>query len=68
MAFSSSWKHNLLACHHFSYIQIEEVTVEDGLNNTSNDGNDIIELFEIVSVDPVENIKSSVCSQGKKIV
>ena len=60
MAFSSSWKHNLLACHHFSYIQIEEVTVEDGLNNTSNDSDDVVEAFEVESVDPVEDVESTV--------
>ena len=38
------------------------------MNNTSNDGNDIIELFEVVSVDPVEDVEAAVGSKSKEIV
>ena len=55
-----SWKHNLLSRHHLGYIEIEEVAVEDGLDNTSDNSNDVVELFEVVSVDPVENVKSPI--------
>lgn len=37
----------------FGDVQIEEVTVKDGLNDTSNDGNHVIESFRVVTVDPV---------------
>ena len=57
-----------LALENFGNVQIEEVTVEDGLNTASNDGNDIIEAFKVVSVDPVENVKSTVRSKSKQIM
>jgi len=62
------WENNLLSCHHLSDVQIEEVTIEDGLDNSSNNCNDIIELLVIVSEDPVEDVESAVGTQSEEIV
>jgi len=58
----------LLALQHLGDVQIEEVAVQDRLNDASHNCDDIVEALEIVSVDPVENVKPSVRSQGKEIV
>lgn len=35
----------------FSYIQIEEIAVQDSLNDTSKDGNQVVVAFTHISVD-----------------
>lgn len=37
----------------FSYVQVEEIAVEDSLNTSGNNGNEIKESFKVVTVDPV---------------
>ena len=44
----------LYGSHTFSDIQIEEIAIQDGLHNTSNDCNNVKESLEVVTVDPVE--------------
>jgi hypothetical protein len=39
----------------FSYIQIEEIAIQDGLNDASDDGNQIVMAFSHVPVDLKEN-------------
>merc|ERR1712166_315554 len=65
---SSLHNYFVLALYNLGDVEIKEVGVQNRLNNSGNDRDDIIEALEIVSVDPVENIESSVCAQGKKIV
>jgi len=57
---SLSWKHNLLARHHLGHVQVEEVAVQNRLDNTGHDSNDVIEAFEMVAVDPVEDVEGTV--------
>lgn len=49
-------------------IQIEEITVQDGLHNSSNDSDEVKEAFKVVSVDPVQEVQSSVGAQGEQVV
>lgn len=52
----------------FCYIQIEEITVEDGLNNASNNGNHIEEALKVEPPYPVDEVQRSVESQEKQVV
>ena len=52
----------------FSDIQVEEVTVKSCLDTSSNNGDKVIEPFIVVSVDPVNDVQSSVGTQGKQIM
>ena len=49
----------------FGDVEVEEITIENRLNNSSNDGNPIDETFGVVTIDPVENVEKSIDSQGK---
>lgn len=51
---SLGWQFQLSAFENSSDVQIEEVTVEGGLNNSSHNGNKVQVVFTIVTVDPVE--------------
>lgn len=52
----------------FSDIQVEEVTVKSCLDTSSNNGDKVIEPFIVVSVDPVNDVQSSVGTQGKQVM
>ena len=52
----------------FSYIQVEEVAVKCCLYTSSYDGNKVIESLKIVSIDPIDNVQSTVGTKGKQIV
>lgn len=52
----------------FCYIQIEEITVENGLNDPSDNGNHVEESFEVEPPYPVNEVQSSVESQEKQVV
>lgn len=52
----------------FCYIQIEEITVEDGLNNPSNNGDHVKEALKVEPPYPVDEVQSSVESQEKQVV
>ena len=62
------WKNNLFSCHDFCDVEIEEVTVEDGLDNSGHDSDDVIETLEVEAVDPVENVESAVGAEREEIV
>lgn len=52
----------------FCYIQIEEITVEDGLNNPSDNGDHVKEALKVKPPYPVDEVQSSVESQEKQVV
>ena len=62
------WKNNLFSCHDFCDVEIEEVTVEDGLDDPGHDSDDVIETLEVEAVDPVENVESAVGAEREEIV
>lgn len=43
-----------------SDVQVEEISVENGLHDSSNNRNWVEEALSVVSVDPVENVEESV--------
>ena len=51
----------------FGDVEIEEVAVEDGLDATSNDSNQIEKAFEVEAVNPVEEIESTVRTYKREI-
>jgi len=57
MCLSLGRKLKFLAFENFSDVQVEEVAVEDGLNNTSDNGNPILETLSVVAVNPVEDVE-----------
>ena len=52
----------------FSNVQVEKVAIQDSLNTTCYYRNQIKETFEIVSVNPVENVQSTVGTKCKQIM
>lgn len=52
----------------FCYIQIEEITVEDGLHHSSNNGNHVKESLKIEPPYPVDEVQGSVESQEEQVV
>ena len=65
---ASGWKDYLFSRHDLGYVEIEEVAVEDGLNNSSHNRNDIIKAFVVVAVDPIEDVKAAIRAQSEEIV
>jgi len=63
-----SWKHNLLPSHDLGHVQVEEVAVEDSLDNSCDNCDDIIESFEVVAVNPVEDVESAVGTESKQVM
>ena len=63
-------KLELLALEDFVVVDIEEVAVEDGLNDTGDDGDPLCLVvgFGGVSVDPVGDVEETVDAQGKQVV
>jgi len=57
-----------LSLQYLSDVEIEEVAVEDGLDATGYDGDDVIERFRVVSVDPVEDVEPPVGAKGEQVV
>jgi len=53
---------------HSSDIEIEEIGIENGLNDTSDDGDRIEECLRVVAIDPVENIQRTIGAEGEKIM
>lgn len=49
-------------------VKIEEVGVEDGLDNSGDNGDRVEEALGVVSVDPVEDVEESVGTEGKEVV
>ena len=65
---SLGWKHDLLAGHHFGHVQVEEVAVKHGLDDTGHNSDDVIEAFEVVAVDPVEDVERAVGAKSEEVV
>jgi len=65
---SLCWKRKLLALENFSDVQVEEVTIQDGLHDTSNDGDQVKEAFKVVSPDPVDQVEGTVAAECEQIV
>jgi len=49
-------------------VKVKEVAVQNGLYTASHYCDDIIEVFCVVAVDPVDNVESSVRSKSKQIM
>ena len=49
-------------------IQVEKVAVKNRLNNAGQDGDKIIEILGIVTVDPVEDVESTIGAQSEQVV
>lgn len=58
----------LLPLDDFGDVKIEEVAVEDGLNATGHDGDNVIKAFCVVSVDPVDDVEGPVGSECEQVV
>lgn len=54
------WQGHGFSLHNLRHIQVKEVTVEDRLDDSGDYGNDVIEAFEVIAIDPVENIECSI--------
>lgn len=52
----------------FGDIEVEEITVEDCLDQASNDGDEVKEALEVVAPDPVEEIECTVDTQCKQVM
>lgn len=52
----------------FGNIQVEEVAVKCCLYASSYNGNKVIESLKIVSVDPIDDVQSTVSTKCKQIV
>lgn len=52
----------------FGDVEIEEITVEDGLYHPRNDSDLVIEILCVVAPDPVGNVESTVEAQEEKVV
>lgn len=52
----------------FSYVQVEEITIEYCLHTASNDSDQVKEALKVVSVDPVKEVQGAVGAQGKQVV
>ena len=57
-----------LALENLRDVQIEEIAVEDGLDTAGDDGDDVVESLEVVSVDPVEDVEATVGAESEEIV
>jgi len=58
----------LLALQDFGHVKIEEITVEDRLDNSGKDGNQIIVVLADVAINPIQNVQGSIRSERKQIV
>ena len=62
------WKLEFLSLQNFCDVEIEEVTIEDSLDTSGHDSNDVIEAFSIVSVHPVEDVETTIGAESKQVV
>lgn len=58
----------LLPAPTFGHIQVEEVTVEDGLYHSRHHCNLVIEILSLVSPDPVSQVERPVQPQEEQVV
>ena len=50
----------LFSLEDFGDVKIEKVAVKNCLDASGDDGNDVVESLVVVSVDPVEDVKTTV--------
>jgi len=62
------WQLQFLALQHFGNVKIEEITVQDRLNNSSKDRNEVVVRFVGVAVDPVKDVECSISPQRKQVM
>ena len=51
-----------------SDVEIEEIGVQDGLNDSSHNSNRVEERFGVVAEDPVQDVESTVGSESKQVM
>lgn len=68
MRIYSCRKLQFLALEHLCNIKVEKVTIEERLHAAGHDRNDVVETFEVISVNPVENIKGAVHAESEQVV
>lgn len=51
-----------------SHVEVEEVGVEDGLDDSGDDDDWVEVIFSIVAVDPVEDVQSTVWSKSEQVM
>lgn len=52
----------------FCDVQVKEVAIQYGLDNTGHDGNQVEESLKVITVDPVDKVKGTVGTQGEQVV
>lgn len=52
----------------FGDIKVEEVTVQDSLDHSGHDGDQIKEAFKVVTPDPVEDVEGPIQAQAEQVV
>lgn len=52
----------------FGDVQVEEVAVEDGLDHTGHNGDQVEEAFEVVTPEPVEDVEGPIHAQAEQVV
>lgn len=62
------WQSQLLPFPDPCDVEIKEVTVENSLNTSSYNSNQVKESLKVVAVDPVEDVQTTVAAQCKQIV
>jgi len=62
------WQSQLLPFPNPCDVQIKEVAVENSLNTSSYNSNQVKESLKVVAVDPVEDVQTTVAAQCKQIV
>ena len=58
----------LLSLEIFGDVEIEEIAIENSLDASGNDGDDVIETFAVVSEDPVEDVEATIGAESKQVV
>lgn len=61
-------KLELLSLQHLGDVEVEEIAVQDRLDSSGEDRNQIVVSLGVVPVDPVENIQSTVRTQSEQVV
>lgn len=51
-----------------SDVEIEKVAVEDGLDDSGHDGDQIDEAFKVITPDPIQQVQATVWAKRKEIV
>jgi len=49
-------------------VEIEKVAIENGLNTSGHNSDDIVERLSVVAIDPVENVETTVRAESEQIV